>query len=125
MITSRQLAQIIGPALSVVTLSEMINWSIWESNIPSITFLNGALLFLAGISIIRVHNIWIRSWPVLLTLIAWLTLIVGLLRMFLPTIKQSGENFLTYQPLSVLCIVGLFLTLKGYCPLKNNSNKPS
>ena len=40
MIYSRQLAQIIGPTLSVMTLSEMINLSIWESNIPGVTFLN-------------------------------------------------------------------------------------
>ena len=61
MINSRQLAQIIGPTLSVMTLSEMINLSIWENNIPSVTFLNGVLLFVGGISIIRVHNFWVRN----------------------------------------------------------------
>ncbi len=114
MINSRQLAQIIGPTLCVMTLSEMINLSIWESNIPSVTFLNGALLFVAGISIIRVHNFWVRSWAVLITLIGWLTLLLGLLRMFVPTVKQTGEKFSPCLMLSALCVVGLFLTLKGY-----------
>jgi hypothetical protein len=125
MINSRQLAQLIGPTLSVMTLSEMINISIWEVHIPSVIFLDGVLLFVAGISIIRVHNFWVRSWAVLITLIGWLTLLLGLLRMFLPTIKQTGERFFLYLLLSVLCVVGLFLTLKGYYPLENSSDKPS
>ena len=123
MINSRQLAQIIGPTLSVMTLSEMTNLSIWENNIPSVTFLNGVLLFVGGISIIRVHNFWVRNWTILITLIGWLTIILGLLRMFFPTAKQAGENFSTYLLLIFLFIFGLFLSLKGYYPTKNSSDK--
>jgi len=123
MINSRQLAQIIGPTLSVMTISEMINLSIWESNIPSVTFLNGVLLFVGGISIIRVHNFWVRSWIILITLLGWLIIILGLLRMFFPTAQQAGENFSTYLLLTVLFVIGLFLVLKGYYPFKNSSDK--
>jgi hypothetical protein len=120
MINSRQLAQIIGPTLSVMTLSEMINLPIWENNMPNVTFLNGVLLFVGGISIIRVHNFWVRNWTILITLIGWLTTILGSLRMFFPTVKQGGENFSTYLLLTVLFAIGLFLTWKGYYPSKNN-----
>jgi hypothetical protein len=123
MINSRQLAQIIGPTLSVMTLSEMMNLPIWENNIPSITFLNGVLLFVGGISIIRVHNFWVRSWIILITLIGWFILILGLLRMFFPTVKQGGENFSTYLLLTVLFVIGLLLTLKGYYSNKSNADK--
>lgn len=123
MLNSQQLDQIIGPTLSVMTLSEMMNLSIWESNIPSVTFLNGVLLFVAGISTVRVHNFWVRSWIILITLIGWLTILFGLLRMFFPTAKQAGENLSTYLLLAVLLIVGLFLTLKGYYPIKKYSDK--
>ncbi len=122
-INSRQLAQIIGPTLSVMTLSEMINLSIWETNIPSVTFLNGVLLFVGGISVIRVHNFWVRSWTILITLIGWLTILLGLLRMFFPTAKQASENFSTYLFLTVLFVIGLFLALKGYYPIKKSSDK--
>jgi len=123
MINSRQLAQIIGPTLSVMTISEMINLSIWESNLPSVTFLNGVLLFIAGISIIRVHHFWVRSWIVLITIIGWLTILLGLFRMFFPSIKQSGESFSTHVLLTVLFVIGLFLSLKGYYPIKNSAGK--
>jgi hypothetical protein len=120
MINSRQLAQIIGPTLCVMTLSEMINLSIWESNIPSVTYLNGVLLFVGGIAIIRVHNFWVRSWIILITLIGWLTIILGLFRMFFPTANQAGENFFTYLLLISLFIIGLFLVFKGFYPNKNS-----
>jgi hypothetical protein len=123
MINSRQLAQIIGPTLSMITISEMMNLSIWEANTPAVTFLNGVLLFVGGISIIRVHNFWVRSWTVLITLIGWLTLLIGVLRMFFPTAKQAGENFSTYLLLTVLFVIGVFLTLKGYYPIKNSADK--
>ena len=118
MINSRQLAQIIGPILSVMTLSEMINLSIWESNIPSVTYLNGVLLFVGGIAIIRVHNFWVRSWIILITLMGWLTAMLGVFRMFFPSAKQASENFSTNLALTTLFVIGLFLTLKGYYPTK-------
>lgn len=120
MINSRQLAQIIGPTLSMITTSEMMNLSIWEAITPAVTFLNGVLLFIGGISIIRVHNFWVRSWTVLITLIGWLTIILGVLRVFFPTVKQVGEHFSTYLLLTVLFVIGVFLTLKGYYPIKNS-----
>jgi uncharacterized membrane protein HdeD (DUF308 family) len=100
----------------------MINLSIWENNIPAVTFLNGILLFVGGISIIRVHNFWVRSWPILITLIGWLTILLGLFRMFFPTAKQAGENFSTYLLLTVLFVIALFVAFKGYCPVKKNSD---
>lgn len=118
MINSRQLAQIIGPTLSITTLAEMINWSIWESNIPSVTFLNGTLLFVGGSSIIRVHNFWVRSWTILITLVGWLMIIIGLLRMFFPAVKQIGANLSPYLLLTVLFVIGLLLSFKGYYPNK-------
>ncbi len=123
MINSKQLAQIIGPTLSVMTVSEMINLSVWEINIPGLTFLNGVLLFVAGISIIRVHHCWVRNWSILITLMGWLATILGLFRMFFPTAKQAGENFSTYVLLSALLVMGLFLSAKGYYPFKNHLNK--
>lgn len=120
MINSRQLAQLVGPTLSAITLAEMINLSIWESTIPSIVFLNGSILFVAGISIVRVHNFWTNSWTILLTLIGWLTLSLGLSRMFFPCVNQVGKSISAYSLLAVLFLIGLFLSWKGYSPDKNS-----
>ena len=42
---SRELAKLVGPIIVVMTISEMINFQIWQVNIPSLTYLNGMLLF--------------------------------------------------------------------------------
>jgi len=51
-----------------LTLSEALNAHIW-ANVPATqTYLAGALWFVAGLAIVRVHNHWIRGWPVVVTL---------------------------------------------------------
>jgi uncharacterized membrane protein YoaK (UPF0700 family) len=40
----------------------------------ALIFLSGVPLFVAGVAIVRVHNIWAGGWPVLVTLLGWLIL---------------------------------------------------
>ena len=47
-------------------------------------YLNGTLLFVAGLSIVRAHNQWKADWPVLVTLMGWFAIVGGLFRMFDP-----------------------------------------
>jgi hypothetical protein len=38
-----------------------------------------------GLAIVYFHNRWTGGWPVLVTVMGWLSLVVGLLRMVFPT----------------------------------------
>jgi uncharacterized membrane protein len=116
MMNSKQLAQLVGPTMSIMTLSEIINFHIWATNIPPVTYLNGMILFVIGISILRIHNRWVRSWPVLLTLAGWFSILLGSLRVFFPEAEQAGDNTSTFIVISLLGAVGIFLTIKGYWP---------
>ena len=120
---SKELAKLIGPAMIVMTISEMINFKIWQVNIPPLTYMNGMLLFVAGIAIIRVHNYWTRSWIVMITLVGWLGIIGGLFRVFFPQAKQANDSIYTYIGISVLLAFGLFLTFKAYSSNKNKHAK--
>jgi hypothetical protein len=111
---SRQIAQLIGPTLIAMTLSEALNLRIWTVNSAPVTYLNGAILFVAGLAIIRVHNHWTRGWPVLVTLIGWGTVLGGLFRMFAPEARQGGKNIPTYTVILFLLAIGVCLTFKGY-----------
>ena len=73
---SKQLAGLVGPTLTVLGVSEALNLHIWAANIAPVTYLDGVLLFAAGLAIVRAHNVWTRRWPVLITLAGW----CGLLR---------------------------------------------
>ena len=113
MTNSKNIAGLVGPAIIVLILSETMNFHIWATNIPPNTYLNGLLLFIAGLSIIRVHNTW-RGWPVLITLSGWFYLLLGLYRVFFPEAQQAPANSFTYLMLIILFLVGVFLTFKAY-----------
>jgi proline iminopeptidase len=123
MANSQQIAGLVGPASVALILSETINFHIWAVNNAPVTFLNGTLLFVAGLSIIRVHNQW-RGWPVLVTLTGWLCIAGGLWRMFIPEATKAPQGTTTYVILGILFAIGSFLTFKAYGRTESNSGAP-
>jgi len=115
---SKQLAGLIGPTLVVLTVSESLNAHIWTGNTASGVYLNGALLFVAGLSVIRSHNLWVRQWPTLITLTGWMATSLGLFRMFAPEmqLKAVANTSLVTAEAMVVLVLGIFLTIKGYSP---------
>jgi cation transport ATPase len=121
MTNSKHIAGLIGPTLIALTISEAMNLHIWATNIAPVTYLNGLLLFVAGLSIVRAHNRWTRSWPVMVTLVGWCVILLGLFRMFAPEAQQGGENIPTYAVIIVLFAIGIFLTFKAYSREDSNA----
>lgn len=111
---AKKIAGLIGPTLITVTVSEAINLPIWASNSAPLTYLNGCLLFVAGLAVVRAHNVWSRQWPVVITLTGWAAMLAGLFRMFAPEARQGGQNFATYSVLAGLFAVGCLLTFRAY-----------
>jgi hypothetical protein len=116
MTNSKRLAGLIGPALIVLSISEVLNSDIWLKVPATQTYLAGALWFIAGLSIIRTHNIWTAGWPVLITIVGWFAFIGGLIRMFLPkTAQESGQNTALVLAVQIaLLVIGIILTLASY-----------
>lgn len=79
-------------------------------------YLNGTLLFVAGLAIVCTHNRWVRSWPVLVTLVGWCILLLGLARMVAPiSAQQVGHNPIAlYGSLVLFLAIGAVLTIKSY-----------
>jgi|SRR5215510_14219298 len=111
---SRQLARLIGPTLTAVSATEALNIHIFESQIAPVVYLNGTILFVAGLALIRAHNCWAWRWPTIITVIGWMLLMAGLFRMIAPEAPQAHANALSYAMFAALVIVGLFLSYKGY-----------
>jgi len=112
--TSNNIAGLIGPTLMVMSLSEFINFQIWTKVEANVVYLNGLLFFIGGLALIRAHNSWAMDWTLLITMIGWLSLILGLYRIFFPNSKQLGKNNWTYTLLGALFAMGSFLTVKVY-----------
>ena len=114
MTNSKRIAGLIGPTLIAVVISEALNFHIWAINIAPVTYLNGTLLFVAGLSIVRAHNRWTRDWPVMVTLAGWVAMLGGLYRMFAPEGPQAPQSTSTYVGMLVLFAMGVVLTFKAY-----------
>jgi len=114
----KRIAGLLGPSLVAIGLSEGVNLEIWRAVSPPTVYFSGALLFIAGLAIVRVHNRWTFAWPTLITVVGWLCLLGGLLRMFAPRLVQPGTSApgLVLSFLGVTVAVGLFLSLKALRP---------
>lgn len=103
-----------------MVLSELKLWNatLYDTQIVPLVYLSGVLMFVAGLSIVRKHNIWIWGWQTLITIIGWLGLLLGVLRMFLPqmyTAKFKNDQSAFVVEL-ILIFIGIFLTIKAYLP---------
>ena len=112
--TPKSLAGFIGPVLLAVTASEALNLRIWAGVSTPVVYLNGCLLLVAGLIIVRAHNVWSLRWPVLITLVGWLAMAGGLYRMFFPAAPQAGAGVATYVGVAALFGIGAVLTAMSY-----------
>ncbi len=126
MTTSKMIAGLIGPTLVAIAAGMLLNLGSFPalaqqvSRDPALIFVSGILLFVAGLAIVRAHNIWAGGWPVVVTLLGWLAVISGLVRIFFPTwlaaiVAGIGQNTgLITGAAVVLLALGAFLSFKGY-----------
>lgn len=124
--TSQRIAGLIGPLFIAVAVSILMNRENMSemaaelTNGWSLIVLSGALLFVAGIAIVRVHNVWQGGWPVIVTVLGWLAIVSGLARMIYPRqlagMAVSFASNMTALVLSAVALLflGVYLTLRGY-----------
>jgi len=112
---SRRIAGLLGPTLIALAVSEAMNLRVMAANPASVglVYLNGTLLFVAGVAIVQVHNRWTGGWPVLVTVMGWFAILAGLMRMIAPQSTTSGAAWV-YALLIVLLAIGIVLTFTGY-----------
>ena len=128
MATSIFLAELIGPVCLVIGLSLFINgvglrallFEFIDS--PALIFLSGIITMAAGIAIVLTHNIWAADWRVLITLIGWLAVVGGAIRIAIPQhTVEIGRTMLTniYTVpivMGIYLVIGAVLTYFGYRP---------
>jgi uncharacterized membrane protein HdeD (DUF308 family) len=122
MADSKQIAALVGPTLVAMLVSEfpLVQPHLYDRQIPPVVYLSGVLMFVAGLAVVRAHNIWARNWTVLVTLTGWFFLVLGLIRMFAAaqyhqaTAGTSSVVFVVLEAL--LLVVALVITYQGYRP---------
>jgi hypothetical protein len=126
MTQSKMIAGLMGPTLIALAATLLINLSSISALVepvsrdPALVIVSGVLSFVAGLAIVRVHNQWAGGWTVLVTILGWLLVVGGLIRMLFPIwlagvaadlVKNTG--FIAGEAV-VLLVIGIYLSYKAY-----------
>jgi uncharacterized membrane protein HdeD (DUF308 family) len=117
---SKRIGELLGPTLMVMVASEfqIIQPHLYDEQIPPVVYLSGVLMFVAGLAIVRSHNLWQRNWTLLVTICGWFLLALGLFRMFAASFyRQTTGNTSSLFFMIVECIlfaIGSLITWKSY-----------
>ena len=126
MASSKLIAGFIGPLLMAMSVAMLINRHLFAEMIGQLAqnyaliFLSGILSLLAGVAIVRVHNVWSGGWRIIVTVLGWLAIIGGLARMWFPQLAAPiAETFAadaTVLPIGGIIVgaLGTFLSYKAY-----------
>lgn len=126
MIYSLVLAQILGIYLIIMGMMVLVCPRPLDDFIssidshPALAFLAATMAIILGIVMIVFHNLWVWDWRLIVTLIAWLTLIKGLVWMIIPEMPIKFSKRIYRGPLHyilgiLVVLLGCFLFYEGNC----------
>jgi uncharacterized protein YjeT (DUF2065 family) len=124
--TDAHIFQILGIAYLAVGIGILVNPDFYRKLItdfmenPPAVYLGGLVALVIGYLLVTFHNIWVRDWSVLITIIGWIALIKGLFLLVLPKVSVKicntlggMERFLTVEA-TVVIILGVLCGWLGF-----------
>ncbi|MDQ2993487.1 MAG: hypothetical protein M3R00_00855 [Pseudomonadota bacterium] len=121
---SIELARIFAIYFLVVGVSLMVNKEFFLAATKEIASSNIGMLIVAtvtlmlGAILVNLHNIWVNDWRVAITILCWVVMFSGLVRMLFPTVVQRMAVRLqgNFVPIaSVVCLVlGVLYAYLGF-----------
>lgn len=124
--TSIYLAKILGPIYLVMSLSVLFNYKryieIYEdfSHNAAFAYFGGLVALIIGMLIITSHNYWVQEWPVIITLLGWISTVKGVCILIFPdqmieTFRPLKTDYFYYFWAAIICLaLGTFFTYVGY-----------
>ena len=124
--TSIFLAKLIGPFALAFGLAVVVNRSAVHAVMEefarnrALVFLFGVISFPVGLAVVLTHNVWVADWPVLITILGWLTALSGAFRLVAPQDAIKFARRAYDQPggplfgAIVWIVIGAILCFFGY-----------
>ena len=122
------LARLIGPVMALVGISLLMNETAFRKmameflRSPALIFFSGMILMPAGLAVVFSHNVWVLNWPVIITLLGWIAVISGALRVFAPDRalkigkKAIASKEFTIAAATFWLVIGAVLCYFGFRP---------
>ena len=126
MTTSIFLARLIGPfalALGLALVVHGAGFRVLANEFlasPALVFLSGIVTLPAGLAIVLTHNVWTPDWRVVITIVGWLAVVTGAIRMIVPQQAAAKARGVIAQPLipkigaAIWLAIGALLCFYGY-----------
>ena len=122
------LAKLIGPLLATIGLTLALNPDIIRTiageflKSYALIYLAGVITLTAGLAIVITHNEWVADWRVVITLLGWLCVIGGIVRVVFPNaVEAMGASMLATTSNGwiigegiVFLALGAWLSFSGY-----------
>jgi len=61
---------------------------------PVLIFLSGVMAIIFGMILVNYHNVWVKNWTVLITIISWVILIEGIVVVIMPASLLYMKNLI-------------------------------
>ena len=120
------ITRIVGPLFAVIGIGILLNQKLYSDMIgqavlvPVVIYLSGLLAFTAGVAILNGYRAWTADWRIIITILGWLMVIAGIIRIVLPAVTASlaltlysGTAGMAIAGIIVLA-VGAFFSFEGY-----------
>ena len=120
------IARLIGPTFIVIGIGVLLNGSFYDAMIaeavksPALIYFAGLFALVPGLAMLNVYRAWTADWRVVITILGWLMVIGGIVRIVLPqliatlaTDIYSGTPVLAIFAVIIL-VVGAYLSFEGY-----------
>jgi len=124
--TSILIAKLMGPVMLVTGLALWVNAERFRAMgreflaSDALIFVAGLLALSLGVTLVVVHNVWVASWPVIITLIGWVSLIAGIVRLIFPgQLRKMASGLVERKEVSlaggaIYVVLGALLTYFGF-----------
>ena len=126
MTSSHFIARLVGPVFVVSGAFMLLNGDAFRAMVeeflhsPALIYFAGFLALLGGLAIVNVHHSWNWGWPLIITVLGWLAVVGGIVRMVAPQFIQAvGAAIYPHTAVMiavavVILALGGFLSFKGY-----------
>jgi hypothetical protein len=124
--TSIFLARLLGPVLVVAGIAMLVNRKQLDAIVqevlrsPLLLLLLGIIDFAVGLAIVLTHNLWVADWRVIITLLGWLLMVRGAVRLLIPAqvkalaTKLLKNSTMVCAGLGATIALGVVLSSFGY-----------
>jgi uncharacterized protein YjeT (DUF2065 family) len=119
--TDAQIFQVLGIVYLAVGIGILTNPDFYKKLIteffvsenPPAIYLSGLVALAIGYLLVTFHNIWVKDWAVIITILGWVVLVKGLFLLVLPKVSIKITNAFMGQMIKFLTVWAIVVIVLG------------